>query len=434
MRNRLFASLLGFLFAAGPVSAQLPPPKPEKQLPPPTPEKPLPKAGKPAEKDTPVPAAAGPRLFGGGDWAPWAEGGIPWFSSEFLLWWIKEPKPIPPLITGPPLFDESGNIVGSSVLVGGASYDYDEFAGLRLRGGYWFDADRHVGVELSWLYLGKRSDEIRRNDLPILGRPFFDLNTGTESGLVIAQPGIAAGGFSFRTTSRTWGLETNLWKNLYYEPLFNCVRADLLCGFRYLDLAEDIRIDRVTSFNPDLTAFPSFLAFQSNQIRETESFRAHNHFYGPQAGVSFKVFGECLVLDVTTKVALGVNYETLNIVGAQQRIRPNGVVTVTPGALLALPSNSGEHSREQFGWVSEITVNMGMPLGNHVGVYMGYNFIYWSKVARPGDQIDRVVDSTQIPNFPPPIPGTTGQGRPSVPFTQSHWWTQGLNFGLEFSW
>src|SRR5262245_60985171 len=110
MRNRLFASLVGFLFAVGPAAAQLPPPKPEKQLPPPTPEKPLPKEGKPAPMDTPsklVPAAAGPRLFGGGDWAPWGEDGIPWFSSEFLLWWIKEPKPIPPLITGPPLVDES---------------------------------------------------------------------------------------------------------------------------------------------------------------------------------------------------------------------------------------------------------------------------------------------------------------------------------------
>ena len=54
-------------------------------------------------------------------------------------------------------------------------------------------------------------------------------------------------------------------------------------------------------------------------------------------------------------------------------------------------------------------------------------------MVRPGEQIDRVLDETQIPNFDPP--GTiapAGQNRPAVLFRQSDFWAQGMNLGLEF--
>jgi hypothetical protein len=65
---------------------------------------------------------------------------------------------------------------------------------------------------------------------------------------------------------------------------------------------------------------------------------------------------------------------------------------------------------------------------------MGYSFLYWSNVWRAGDQIDRVVDVTQIPNFAPPDVQPTGFARPGVPFRTSDFWAQGLNFGVEFTW
>jgi hypothetical protein len=66
-------------------------------------------------------------------------------------------------------------------------------------------------------------------------------------------------------------------------------------------------------------------------------------------------------------------------------------------------------------------------------VYAGYNFLYWSNVLRPGDQIDRTVDLTFVPNPPPGVP-PSGQNRPTVPFTRSDFWAQGVQFGLEFRW
>jgi hypothetical protein len=55
----------------------------------------------------------------------------------------------------------------------------------------------------------------------------------------------------------------------------------------------------------------------------------------------------------------------------------------------------------------------------------------WSRVIRPGGQIDRVVDINQIPNFgviAPPVAGS----RPAVLFKETDFWAQGISFGVEF--
>jgi hypothetical protein len=68
----------------------------------------------------------------------------------------------------------------------------------------------------------------------------------------------------------------------------------------------------------------------------------------------------------------------------------------------------------------------------NVQVYAGYNFLYWSNVIRPGDQIDRTVDLTFVPNAPPVPP--SGQNRPAPTFGQSDFWAQGVQFGVQFRW
>jgi hypothetical protein len=64
-----------------------------------------------------------------------------------------------------------------------------------------------------------------------------------------------------------------------------------------------------------------------------------------------------------------------------------------------------------------------------VRLTFGYQFLYWSRVARPGEQIDRVINPTQIPVFG----GNQllGPARPEPLFTTTDFWAQGLNLGLE---
>jgi hypothetical protein len=52
-------------------------------------------------------------------------------------------------------------------------------------------------------------------------------------------------------------------------------------------------------------------------------------------------------------------------------------------------------------------------------------------VARPGDQIDRTVNPSQVPDVGGPRP-LSGPARPLPTFQTADFWTQGINFGLEF--
>jgi hypothetical protein len=98
---------------------------------------------------------------------------------------------------------------------------------------------------------------------------------------------------------------------------------------------------------------------------------------------------------------------------------------------LALPSNIGNFTRDQFAIVPEIGVNVGWHPTSHLRLFVGYNFLYWSNVLRPGDQIDRVLDITQIPNFNTNGTNPSPQLRPVVPFKDVGFWAQGATFGLE---
>jgi hypothetical protein len=57
----------------------------------------------------------------------------------------------------------------------------------------------------------------------------------------------------------------------------------------------------------------------------------------------------------------------------------------------------------------------------------GYSLIYWSKVARAGDQVDTSVNTTQQSG------GTlTGNPNPRFPYAFTDFWAQGANLGLEY--
>ncbi len=137
-------------------------------------------------------------------------------------------------------------------------------------------------------------------------------------------------------------------------------------------------------------------------------------------------------LNLNGKLALGATTQQLNINGNETIVGADGTVRSFNGGLLALPSNSGQFSQTHFSVVPEIGVTIGCQLTDTIRLYAGYNFLYWTNVIRPGAQIDRNLDVTQIPNFN--IAGATpaSGSNPSVPFKQSDFWAQGLVVGLEF--
>ena len=148
-----------------------------------------------------------------------------------------------------------------------------------------------------------------------------------------------------------------------------------------------------------------------------------------------------LSLDGRASVALGNTRQTVEVSGSQV-ITPPGATTPTVfpnGGLLAAGPNLGRFTDDRFSVVPEVSLNVGYWLTPNLKAFVGYNALYWSNVVRPGDQIDRTVDVTFIPN--PPInpatgqvPAFSGQNRPVVPFRQDHLWVNGVQFGVEWRW
>jgi hypothetical protein len=220
-----------------------------------------------------------------------------------------------------------------------------------------------------------------------------------------------------------WGTEAN----------FRCkaccgsnYRVDLLAGFRYMELAESLTIQE------NIDVLPGVPTFGGDHISVVDSFSTHNRFYGGQIGVDTEFHQGPWFVDLRGKLALGDTRQVVRISGGQTITTPAGVTSSFLGGLLALPTNIGHFHRDQFGVMPELGVNVGYQFNDHWRAFIGYNFLYWSSVLRPGDQIDRVLDVTKIPNFllnpPPPAP----QARPAVLFRDTEFWAQGVNFGLEF--
>jgi hypothetical protein len=352
-------------------------------------------------------------------------------NAEYLLWWLKKDN-APPLVTTTNCLQPTLGALDTVVLFGGANLDHSVRQGGRWTAGYWLDDDQHLGVEGSFFGLlshGVHFDAVSNGQVPLF-RPFFRINTlppangkpaqpPCEDSQLVAFPNKVAGSVRVDTSSTLWGAEANLRHRLCCGSWY---RIDLLGGFRYLSLEEKLGIEESLL---TLKGVKSPLV-PGETIQLNDSFQTANHFYGGQVGALTRLnWGGC-VLDLKTKVALGATTEVVNVQGSTQ-FSGN---SPQPGGLLAQATNIGRHSTSRFSVVPEVGVHLGYQVTDNLLVYAGYDFLYWSSVVRPGEQIDRVVNTTQLPsaNHTNPV---VGAPRPLLPFTANSFWVQGASVGLE---
>lgn len=351
-----------------------------------------------------------------------------WVDAEFLLWFIRATR-LPPLYTaGSPTDILPGAIgmPGTSVLFGGTNINYDVREGGRFGGGVWLDDDHLFGVEANYLFLGSKSVGYANasSGTPssaVLARPFIDAVAGTESSSLVAYPGLSAGTVQAAITSRLQGAEVNGLLNLHCGA---CLRADLLTGFRFLRFQERLGIaegEQVSATAP---------AFAGDTIGVVDHFDTTNDFYGGNIGVRGSVGWGRWDLASVAKVALGDVHQLITIAGTTSIAPPGQPATVTPAGLLALPTNSGSFTRNVFAVLPEGDLSVGFWFTKHLRAYIGYSFVYLSNVVRPGDQIDRTVNTTFVPTTL--NPGPTSPARPAFSLYATDFWAQGINFGLTY--
>lgn len=384
-----------------------------------------------------------------------------WLRGEYLLWWLKDNQG-PPLITaGVPGATPLPGVLGqpgTAVLFDGSNMDNQLRSGGRFTGGLWLNSCQTIGLEGSYFFLGCRTvqfDALGSGAFgsTLIARPFFDVISGIENAQLVAFPGIASGAIRVSSPSCLQGAELNLVRipcctpccdpcadqacpsgdtakhNIHCNTYGGCnYWVSLLSGLRYLQLDEGLDITETSFVNPALPAGRPL--FGGSTITMSDNFDTHNYFYGAQVGAQAEFCYGRMFVNVLGKVALGVTHEVVDIHGATVITSPTGTTMVTPAGFLASGSNSGRFTRDAFAVVPEVGVNVGWQITGLLRAFVGYTFLYWSSVVRPGDQIDGGLSGTQIPTdtrFNP----QTGPARPAVLLRETDIWAQGINFGME---
>jgi hypothetical protein len=412
--------------------------------------------GAPAEGDAKQPSPSGPQTPGGFPlsgqplWAPPTVGedhsGYAdeddgeaictyrfWARPEYLLWWVK-PGLVPPPLATTGVLGSSGIIgrLGTNILIGGSDVDYDDRSGARLTAGLWLDKGGHIGIEASGFVLEDRTINMAvasdATGVPLLGRPVRNALTMMEANNFVSFPSALSGRINVSTTNELWGAEANFVGSLYRGK--RCT-ADMLVGFRYVGLDEDLTVSSVTSVMPGgAAAFNGALLPAGSTLGILDRVETRNDFYGGQIGAKTEFCLNRIYVSFIGKLAVGNAHETVNIRGSTTMIGPAGAVVV-PGGLLAVASNSGLVSRDDFTFIPEAQVKLGFRFTKNLSAYVGYSMMYWFDVARPGEQIDRTVNPVLVPSnlafmSAPPMPP-----RPAVMFQKSDFWAQGVNIGVE---
>jgi hypothetical protein len=363
-------------------------------------------------------------------------------SGEYLLWWVKSgPLSVPLVTTGPfpPPPGVSPGVLGqpgTALVYGLTDIDYHTFSGVRVTVGCWFDSEQTVGFEGRGFLLERRTNSFSAAS-DAAGNPVLALpNTfaGMQERFTVSQADERSGSVDVPSTSRLWGAEANALLSLSSEgPLHACVVA----GFRYLGLREGLGIQSFsTALNNGMPT--DTVVFLAQPIRSpgselvNDQFDTRNQFFGGQIGgrvdyTSGKLFGSLAV-----KVGLGDTHETVSNTGTTTLFVPGQPDVTVNGGRLVAASNSGRFLQDTFSVVPEVEVKVGYQVTDKVKAFVGYNFLYWTDVVRPGNQIDQTIDARQVPTSIVFTPGFVGTA-PTVPFRKSDYWAQGINFALEFA-
>jgi hypothetical protein len=320
---------------------------------------------------------------------------------------------------------------GTAVLFGGNHFDNEDFAGGRFVAGVWLDRCHTVGLEGSFLFLGERTNNFIAGSLgdTILARPFISGTTGLENSELVAFPNVLAGTVFATQATRLWGAEANV----RYHLASGCTcwgishRTDLIGGFRFFDFDEKLTIAE-TLVVP--AGSPGTRSPGPAVLLVSDRFQTFNQFYGGQIGAETELRRGPWFLTVTGKLALGEVHQEVDIQGNTTFSVP-GLTTTTTGGLLAQPTNIGHFARDRFAVLPELGLKFGYQVNEHLRLFTGFNFLYINKVTRPGAEIDRTVNETQLPSIIGP--GTlSGPARPALFFRDTDFWAYGVSFGLEF--
>ncbi len=343
---------------------------------------------------------------------------------EMLLWW-RTGQDVPPLATTSPPGTAQGiaGVLGNattSILAGGQKITNDATIGGRVVVGQWLDPYQVNGIEVRFFSLGDNSVQYRFTDTQysILARPIINATTSAEDARLVVYPAISSGSITIDATSDVTGGDVLARLNI---ARYHGMRMDILGGYQVSRIDESLRIvDELTSLDPGGSVPVGTV------ITTDDRFRTRNKFHGGVIGLMIEGDRGDVTWSAMAKLGLGNMRQRVEIDGTTTTVIPAGPTTTTTGGLLAMPTNIGTYKQDKFALVPEFSLGLRWHMSPHASLSAGYSFLYWSEVARPGEQIDRVINLTQVPG---PI---VGAARPAFNFNSGGMLVHGFQFGLRF--
>ena len=295
---------------------------------------------------------------------------------------------------------------------------------------------------------------------PFIGRPFIDATTGLNAVEDVSFPGIQgnvtvdadsefqSGGVWFRRSlCSAAGCQDSCCDDITCDSCVDCGTGVNGCGSglcsrwssrcgrlfnrgtRRIDFLFGLRSTRLDE-NLNISEDLQTTDIVPTTFQVSDRFSTTNEFTGFELGYVWGWQNQRWSIDLLNRIAIGGTRQQVDIRGSTVQDTGAGPVT-GPGGLLALPSNIGSYSRDELSVIPEFGATLGFALTKRLRLTAGYTFIYWSRVARPGDQIDLEVNPGSLPFATTP---STIPARPQFVFRDTDIWIQGLNFGADYTW
>jgi hypothetical protein len=394
-------------------------------------------------------------------WTPAPEsrfyGGI-----EYLQWWVKDaPLSVPLVSTGPIASTHHGflttgtgnpsvNSADTRILYGApygvaqggnTTQAFPGFAGARLTFGYSLGNERRYAIEASGFGLQDQSVGYAAysdpTGSPIINIPVYNTvpyvpggrkgGVTGEDGLPASLPsdplrtdgnaGVFMGGVKIANSLQLWGAEATGVMSLYRGSNWE---VSGLVGARYLDLSE--------AFNLTYESQGLSGLYRGAVGTASDTFETKNQFYGATFGLRGRYSSGRLSVDVSGRVALGASHQTEYVAGGYWQSRPT-VFSSGQEGIFAQPANAGRTSQDSFAIVPDAQIKIGYAITPRLRATIGYDFLYYSSVLRPGDQLSHYIPKGQTFNQGVATPSTTSPARYSK---TSDFFAHGFTVGLEF--
>ena len=345
---------------------------------------------------------------------------------DYLWAWMRGDF-FPPMATIGNVNDAVPGALGqpnTRIILGNEDIIHHEINGGRVSMVYWLNEARTLDVEGSFFILEQKTRvfNVSSNNsaTDVLAKPFFNPVANQEDADPRGFPGVLAGNVNFNYTTRLMGAELNGRWFISGDNKTDGPSLSLLAGVRWLDLQESYSSAETTTELPLGTGSTFFIS---------DHFATNNQYVGGQLGLQFKYRLDCnLTFDLAGKCAVGPNFETLKINGYSTVLDQFGTLTAGNEGLYAQPSNSGQRNHTVVAFMPEGSASFGWEPASWLRLQVGYTFMYVTKVIRPGESIDRVVNIQPVGT-----PEQFGPARPVANFNQVNFWVQFVNIGVGFT-